>query len=254
MKGAPLHDEAELKTGTRILGLHVRWLYDERVFFRFLAYVDEERRRKALAYRFREDRAASLGAGLLLHFASFCLVPDLAKPLAIRHSANGKPYFAGDKAPRFNLSHAGEYVILAIGREEVGVDIAKPAGADEMLARRCFTSAELARVMPARSCFDADMFFRFWTLKESYLKFIGTGLSVDPLRIEIRGESPITLLQDGEHKPCSLRLFKTLPNYSIALCQQSDAILPQIDFVDEKRMAARLEIKNGDVADFSQAY
>jgi len=63
-------------------------------------------------------------------------------------NAYGKP-FIRDVPLYSNISHAGEWVVCAISDYEVGIDI------------ECIKEI------------DYDM----WTLKESYIKWLGTGLS-----------------------------------------------------------------------------
>ncbi len=107
----------------------------------------------------------------------------------VQRDEHGRPYIertASDASPRFdfNLSHAGRYVAVAIAVAEnenetprVGIDVEVPHRRidKKRLAERFFSPAERARLEDARYA-DAE-FLRIWTKKESYLKFLGTGLS-----------------------------------------------------------------------------
>ena len=105
----------------------------------------------------------------------------------VRFTANqyGKPILlcSAAKSPlHFNLSHSRGAVALAVSRgREVGIDIEERARVVEFLqlAERFF-SVDEARA-PASNCCRLDQrreaFFAIWTLKESFVKGIGRGLS-----------------------------------------------------------------------------
>ena len=111
----------------------------------------------------------------------------LPEDLPVREDENGRPYIAPEPdAPRvdFNLSHAGRYVVCALAVAEhadesprVGVDveIPHPRVNKESLARRFFSEREIRQL--EQTAYADSEFLRIWTRKESYLKFVGTGLS-----------------------------------------------------------------------------
>lgn len=105
----------------------------------------------------------------------------------VKKDENGRPYIDGnDRSPRFDfsLSHAGRHIAVALAVSEneseqprVGIDVEIPHEriSKEKLAGRFFSSREKAR-LEKYGYSDAE-FLRIWTRKESYLKFVGTGLS-----------------------------------------------------------------------------
>lgn len=102
----------------------------------------------------------------------------------------GKPYIRDRKDFFFNLSHSGRYVVIAYGASEVGVDVQQHSDANiKAMAKRWFAPDEQAYV-----CKDTpgmqQRFFEIWTGKESYLKFLGTGLRTDMRRFSILSPGP----------------------------------------------------------------
>ncbi len=86
---------------------------------------------------------------------------------------NGKPYIDG---LHFNISHSGEYVVCAFADSEVGVDIEKIREYRKRVAEK-FHPEEIAAIENSE---DKDLeFFKIWTMKEAYLKCLGTGISKD---------------------------------------------------------------------------
>jgi 4'-phosphopantetheinyl transferase len=94
---------------------------------------------------------------------------------------DGKPELTGAAAGRvrFNLSHSGEVALIAVGSDEVGVDVERidPSRNLEGVARRTFgreAAEELARVpLPAR----AAAFYARWTAHEARVKLSGEGFA-----------------------------------------------------------------------------
>lgn len=89
----------------------------------------------------------------------------------------GKPYL--DLPISFNLSHSGSWAVLAVSRQaglQLGVDIEKSSRRVEhhQLARRFFAAPEALTV--DRSAHPVETFFSIWTLKEAYVKALGSGL------------------------------------------------------------------------------
>jgi 4'-phosphopantetheinyl transferase len=120
-----------------------------------------------------------------------------ARALRFREAGRGKPVLIDGGDLRFNLSHTGGLLALAVTRgAEVGVDVEEVEPRDPGVAERFFAMEEAAQV---RACSPAEkerLFARFWTLKEAYIKVHGEGLAIplasfrfelgDPVRISFR--------------------------------------------------------------------
>jgi 4'-phosphopantetheinyl transferase len=82
----------------------------------------------------------------------------------------------------FNLSHTGGLVACIVGgREELGVDTEstrRPMTDLMQLAGRFFAPTEVAALRETADDERRQRFFEFWTLKESYIKARGIGLSL----------------------------------------------------------------------------
>ena len=181
---------------------------------RACALVSPGRREKAEALRRPEDRRRCLAAGLLLRHALATLGIDPAEPLTDPY---GKPYLPG--GPAFSLSHSGDYALCAVADRDLGCDIQRIGGFDERLARRCLTRAEYADVLAqADPEARALRFYRYWTLKESFLKAVGLGLRLPLREVDISLGPPLALRQQIDGRPFGLAEFDTLPGYRCALC------------------------------------
>lgn len=101
-------------------------------------------------------------------------------PLLLQFSAGnkGKPHLP-DGRLSFNLSHAGDWVWIAISEgAQVGVDIERMKEIEATTLMKRFASPEELQYFSTVSKGDQQgAFFTWWTRKEAYLKGVGEGLS-----------------------------------------------------------------------------
>jgi len=96
-------------------------------------------------------------------------------------SAEGRPTLAPpfDRTGlHFNLAHTDGVVAMAVGRHaRLGVDIEKRGRARLSLAGRYFSAVEAQQLRELPPDAQPLRFVKLWTLKEAYLKALGTGLA-----------------------------------------------------------------------------
>lgn len=161
-----------------------------------------DRREKVLHFRFEKDRLLCLGAGLL---AAFALREAGAGDLRLAFSKNGKPSLACCPGIHFNLSHSGTLAVCAVSDRPVGADVEALTPFAPEVSALCFQPREIEWLERQA---DRDLAFtRLWTRKESYLKYLGAGLSV-PMNgfSALPGESPADGIALAEHAAQGHRL------------------------------------------------
>ena len=139
---------------------------------------------------------------------------------SLEKAEGGKPFLTGRaKQVHFNLSHSGEYVVCAFSDSEIGVDIEKIGMERMRVARRFFHPEEIQALERAGEDGRKELFFRYWSVKESFLKYKGTALrcplssfAVDGLPGEIR------IRQDAVYLPVYVRECKVDPGYQCFTC------------------------------------
>ena len=149
---------------------------------RHRALLSCEELRRAAGYRFDADRRRFIvGRGILrlLLGRELALAPER---LELRRAPNGKPILhrGGRAGPGFNLSRAGELVVVALARDgtAVGVDVERVRELPwEPVADQFYSPAEQASLSALPAGGRAEGFLRCWTRKEAYLKATGDGLS-----------------------------------------------------------------------------
>lgn len=93
----------------------------------------------------------------------------------ISYGAFEKPYLTEYPGIHFNLSHCPKGCICAVSDKEIGVDIQDIRPFSWDIARRVCCDNELKMLTAADD--KAKLFARIWSMKESFLKMTGEGLS-----------------------------------------------------------------------------
>lgn len=97
---------------------------------------------------------------------------------AIEINKFGKPYLVDYESLHFSLSHSFDRVMCTMSDFEIGCDCEKVRDIDLHIADRFYSRSEKAYIDKIDNHKDREeAFFKIWTLKESYIKCIGTGLS-----------------------------------------------------------------------------
>lgn len=146
-------------------------------------------------------------------------------------NAYGKPSIdvahAAARKIEFNVSHAGGLVVLAVAHERaLGVDVenVRSQRAAVEIADRFFAPEELQALHALPKAEQPQRFFEYWTLKESYVKARGMGLSIALDRfaflMEDRAQIRLTIdrrLGDNPER-WAFWQFEPAPGYLLALC------------------------------------
>ena len=164
----------------------VTLLYEESCYNRYYEGPPSFGREKAYALKYLSKKAQSVGAWLLWE----------------RMRAE---YGLGENAS-FNLSHSDRWVMCAAQTEgenaQVGCDIEKVSEMRIRVAEKRYCREEYERILEAKSEEEkADCFFRFWVLKESFMKATRKGLALPLNSFCIRLDEPPVLIRQPEEYP-----------------------------------------------------
>ena len=175
-----------------------------------ITHLDQERQARVRAFGDSRSGLLTLAAGLLL----YAIFGEQTSHAQFERGRRGKPTLR-DHAP-FNITHAGDYAVLALSKQTVGVDLEHFRPIDwRRISERFFHPEE--RAFLAHSSEPEKDFFRIWTLKESYLKAEGTGFSVSPASFALipSGESSAVFSGETDYRFTRLTAF---PDYCLSVC------------------------------------
>ncbi|MEL6525159.1 MAG: 4'-phosphopantetheinyl transferase superfamily protein [Chloroflexota bacterium] len=113
--------------------------------------------------------------------------------LSFSYSEYNKPYLDTERI-FFNLSHSEERVLIAICKQDIGVDIEaiKPLPDLMTVAKHHFSPAEQTALFSLSPSEQVIAFYRCWTRKEAFIKADGRGLSVplDAFDVTLKSDQP----------------------------------------------------------------
>ncbi|UKS31243.1 4'-phosphopantetheinyl transferase superfamily protein [Paenibacillus sp. HWE-109] len=187
-----------------------------------LDLVAEEKRTRLRRFHRREDLLRGLWAELLLRSL---IIEEVRLPnaeIVFEFGPNGKPRLSGADHFHFNISHSGNWVACMVDSQPVGVDVEQIQAYDEALTRSLFAEEEYRYITESSDPESRQFrFYQIWTAKESYIKAIGTGLSL-PLHsfslITPEGVEGVKRIQDEDWL---LQSYPLDPAYSLMSCSKS---------------------------------
>lgn len=132
---------------------------------------------KSGKYYFPDDAKRCLVAGIILRV--YCKIHNLNISEEMETlNKYGKPYWISSEAPKFSISHSGEWVVCGFDNKEIGIDIEKIQHGDTEQTAKQLATPEYEYIMACDGPKKMERFVRIWTLKESYTKYLGYGLSI----------------------------------------------------------------------------
>ena len=172
--------------------------------------LPKSRKNKVDRFRFDKDKKLSAGAYLLLD--KMLKEVNINKP-DFKIGKYGKAHILNHENIHFNLSHSGKMVLCGISDREVGVDIEYiDPTIDLNIAKHYFYNSEYENIMNAKN--KTEEFFKYWVLKESYMKYTGLGMNLKLDSFEIMIEDKIRLKNDKDN--LKFNLFD-IENYKIGV-------------------------------------
>lgn len=192
----------------------------------------EKRERIFRFHRYEDAQRALIGDTLVRYL--------LCKKLGIKNkelifgvNEYGKPFLINSAHIEYNISHSGKWVTCSIDNLPVGIDIEQIKPIDMSIAERFFSKEEVKCLMSKCVVEREAYFYDLWTLKESYIKAIGKGLSIplDSFTIRIE-EGNITVCSIYESNNYYFRQYYVDKDYKIAVCSRKNEFPHDVKAID----------------------
>ena len=185
----------------------VKTLLNKDLFDKAYDKAPNERKEKINEYQLLIDKIQSVGASMLLEYA----LNDYKKSdvkIDLYYNEYGKPFLKnGDIF--FNISHSADYVVVGVADSNIGVDIEKIEENRNNVAKRFFSLNEYNDIINKN---DDKLFYRYWTIKESFIKAKGLGLKI-PLN-----SFTINIERDNIDDEYYYKEIFDLEGYAISVC------------------------------------
>lgn len=188
------------------------------VYQHFRSQVSIKRRQKCDSFVRREDSCRGVLGEMLITQLASNHTSRTVSPEDIRVTDQGKPYFSIPDF-HFNISHSGSWIIGAVDSQEIGIDIERKRPIDSSMITLLHPEEERYVRSGVSSHEIEHRFFRIWTLKEAYIKAIGTGVETPLQSFCCLPQSDGSVQLSAPNLPEKyIRKFSIDNKYSCAIC------------------------------------
>ncbi|MFS0752433.1 4'-phosphopantetheinyl transferase family protein [Oceanobacillus sp. 1P07AA] len=177
-------------------------------------YISQQRQDRIQRYKKVGDAYRSLTSELLLR--KILLDHFQLDDVAISINKQGKPYLPYHSDIHFNLSHSGEWCVCTVGEKQVGIDIEYIGVIPENMIFTIISDEELESEDDLQ-----HLFYEKWTVLESYLKMIGTGLylPLDSVEMSAEGDQTYNVKHcEGAYPEGTTKCVTFKENYKLSVC------------------------------------
>lgn len=175
--------------------------------------MSPEKRARVLRMRKRKDVWTAVTAHRLLCYALIASTGSVPSAQDWGAGEHGKPYLTNFNGIHFNISHSGSMAMCAVSDSPVGADVEQIKPYSDAVAKRIMSDEE--RRFYLCSPDKQTLFFQIWTLKESYLKYTGAGLTALKSVTVRPSENGVSANVPGRFSLIGL------PGYQAAVCSDS---------------------------------
>lgn len=215
----------------KLYALYINQSIPSQLFNSLLPFVSIERRKKIYKFIRKEDADRSLIADILLREALIENLKIENDNIFFNYGSYGKPRLINHESINFNISHSGNWVVCAINDHEVGIDIEKIEDIDFDIAKSFFSEKEYIDLMKKDINKRKDYFYDLWTLKESYIKACGKGLSLDLRSFSFLIENSNILLESKDNsRNYFFKQYFIDKNYKLSVCTLENYFAEEIIF------------------------
>ncbi len=155
--------------------------------------------------------------------------------IVLAEGVNRKPMLTNAPGWHFNLSHSGNWILVAVSQQWVGVDLEKcvPEFDYKEILSPSFSESEQRFITESLHCTDA--FYTLWTRKEALVKATAKGVDEDFARIpSLDGSHTVDSLIIGASGNWQVNSFLVEENYPAAVAHPLKSKAPQFYTLDRR--------------------
>jgi 4'-phosphopantetheinyl transferase len=216
-----------------IYGIKIHKEINKIAFNNLLPLVAPEKKDRIKKFKFFNDAQRCLLGDLLARYVICNKLGIKNSQLKFSNNKYGKPVLLQPEGINFNISHSGDWIVCALDNKPVGIDVEIIKPIDFNIAKMFFTEVEYNDLMTKDDNERLRYFYTLWTLKESYIKAVGKGLSISLNSFAIHIEyDNIWMNINKEFSSYFFKLYKIDKDHVVAVCSQNKEYSPKIKIVN----------------------
>lgn len=216
----------------QIHAIRVPQAIEHGLYLQLLELVSQEKRNKILRYKKIHDQYRTLLGDLLVRYV---LKKDYGlanEEISFLSNSFGKPFLDHPLKFFFNISHSGDWVVCITHDTQVGIDIERIQPIDVSIAERFFQFEEYTDIKTKHISEQMSYFYQIWTLKESFIKMLGKGLSIplNSFRIKCRNQL-FSIEQPYLNSMVYCKQYMFEPDYVVSACATDNHFPEQMETI-----------------------
>lgn len=191
-----------------------------------LPFVSPKRLKKIFSYYHTADKKLSLYAALLVRMQLSILSGIPNNALRFQYNSYGKPLLLSNPQYHFNFSHTHNIILCSISNvAPTGIDVESIS--EDFPIHSIYEGLHPTEIQNINSSSLESQYVRFykiWTQKEAFVKFLGTGFSMEASTINTLEPKLASHLYTWKYKNyiCSVFLPKMDSHLHIKLLHESE--------------------------------
>lgn len=218
----------------RIVAIRVPESMEESLFKHLLTMTSVEKQLRISRFHRHADACRALLADCLVRHELGKLLQRDAAAIAFSANQYGKPFALQAEGLHYNATHSGQWVAAVFSSMECGIDVEEIKPSDPLpLANRFFHQAEYEAI--CNSPEPVRTFYTYWTMKESYIKALGLGLSKNLASFIVHIEDNLSAAVEdleGQHG-YRIHSFQLDSLHAGAVCLPEDCRIDDMIVIDD---------------------
>ncbi|MFB7304416.1 4'-phosphopantetheinyl transferase family protein [Heyndrickxia sporothermodurans] len=227
-----------------VFAININESINDSQFQYLLSIITENKRDQVKNFLFLKDAQRTLYGDIMIRYLACQKLKINNEQLVFFHNEFGKPYLLNSSEFYFNISHSEDWVICVVSKKEIGVDIEKIKPIDLGIAKRFFSKNEYENLLSMPDNMKVNRFFDLWTLKESYIKYKGTGLSMplDSFCMSIDDYGIRVISNDKKH--LFFKQYSLDKGYKLSVCSEENEFSKNIRYLNLKNVIQSLRLQS----------
>lgn len=206
---------------------------DDDLYNHLLAMASEEKRRRIEKFIHKADAYRTLLADAIVRRQLAEWLQLDAAAITFSSNAYGKPFAVQATGLHFNTTHSERWVAAVFNENPCGIDVEHIKSSDPLaLAKRYFSRLEYEAIQTSRE--QVKAFYTYWSMKESYIKALGLGLSKELASFSVHiGDDGSAAVEDmGKLSGYRIYPLKLDNEYASAVCLQEGCQMGEVCILD----------------------
>lgn len=212
------------------------------LFNKLMEYISEGKKAKISRFRNNKDKYRGLISEILIRNIICAQLNISNEEIFFVENEFGKPFLKGYDNFHFNISHSGQWIVCTVDDKDIGIDIEKIESIDyRELSENFFSEKEYKFIFESTLSDQLKNFYRIWTLKESYIKAEGKGLSI-PLKsfaIEIINNETIQVVSRNSFSKYYFKEFDIDCHYKMSICSLNFSLENEVVIISQNDLITK---------------